>query len=299
MPTDDAIARGREWVVGHAEPQRRLGRVRRRQHLRLSEPHPVRRSRRAARSADRRCHRALRRRCWRSSATTRATSRALARGDRLSAREPGDGRQLVRPLGHELHLRHLVGAVRAQRRRRRPAALDGAQGRRLAASRSRTRDGGWGEDGESYRLDYTGYEPAPSTRVADRLGAARPDGGGRGRPSGGRRAASPIWRARRAQDGVLGRSSVSPRPVSRASSICAITAIAKFFPLWALARYRNLKAANSQIGPSGCNATVHVRGFGNCRLPVSAAEARIADARRASSAVAAGGDATRLAPTDR
>ena len=24
-------------------------------------------------------------------------------------------------------------------------------------------DGGWGEDGESYRLDYKGYEPAPST----------------------------------------------------------------------------------------------------------------------------------------
>jgi squalene-hopene/tetraprenyl-beta-curcumene cyclase len=23
-------------------------------------------------------------------------------------------------------------------------------------------DGGWGEDGESYRLDYRGYEPAPS-----------------------------------------------------------------------------------------------------------------------------------------
>src|SRR5262249_12013287 len=24
-------------------------------------------------------------------------------------------------------------------------------------------DGGWGEDGESYRLDYKGYQPAPST----------------------------------------------------------------------------------------------------------------------------------------
>ena len=24
-------------------------------------------------------------------------------------------------------------------------------------------DGGWGEGGESYRLDYAGYEPAPST----------------------------------------------------------------------------------------------------------------------------------------
>ena len=42
-----------------------------------------------------------------------------ARAHRLSARDAAAGRQLVRPLGHELHLRHLVGAVRAQRRRRR------------------------------------------------------------------------------------------------------------------------------------------------------------------------------------
>ncbi len=37
-------------------------------------------------------------------------------------RHAGEGRQLVRPLGHELHLRHLVGALRAQRRRRRSAS---------------------------------------------------------------------------------------------------------------------------------------------------------------------------------
>ena len=34
-------------------------------------------------------------------------------------------------------------------------------------------DGGWGEDLASYKLDYKGYEPAPSHRLADRLGAAR------------------------------------------------------------------------------------------------------------------------------
>ena len=50
---------------------------------------------------------------------TAQTSPAIARGDRLSAHAPSAGRQLVRPLGHELHLRHLVGAVRAQCRRRR------------------------------------------------------------------------------------------------------------------------------------------------------------------------------------
>ena len=45
---------------GHAEPQRRLGRVRRRQPRILPQQHPVLRPRRAARSADRGRHRALR-----------------------------------------------------------------------------------------------------------------------------------------------------------------------------------------------------------------------------------------------
>ena len=45
--------------LGHAERERRLGRVRCRQRILLSQQHPVRRSRRAARSADRRRHRAL------------------------------------------------------------------------------------------------------------------------------------------------------------------------------------------------------------------------------------------------
>ena len=45
---------------GHAEPRRRLGRLRRQQSRILSQQHPVLRSRRAARSADRGRHRALR-----------------------------------------------------------------------------------------------------------------------------------------------------------------------------------------------------------------------------------------------
>ena len=69
----------------HAEPQWRLGLVRRRQHALLPEPHPVRRSRRAARPADRRCQRPLRR----LSGAARHRRRiipALATGARLSAR---------------------------------------------------------------------------------------------------------------------------------------------------------------------------------------------------------------------
>ena len=48
-------------------------------------------------------------------------------------------RKLVRPLGHELHLRHLVGAVRAERRGRQARRSDDAKGRGLAARRSRMR----------------------------------------------------------------------------------------------------------------------------------------------------------------
>ena len=49
----------------------------------------------------------------------------------VPAARAGGGRQLVRPLGHELHLRHVVGAVRAQRGRCRAGRSGGAaRGRR-------------------------------------------------------------------------------------------------------------------------------------------------------------------------
>ena len=72
-------------------------------------------------------------------------------------------RKLVRPLGHELHLWHLVGAVRAQRRRRRSRRAGDAQAVDWLVA-IQNDDGGWGEDGASYKLDYRGYEQAPSAR---------------------------------------------------------------------------------------------------------------------------------------
>ena len=52
---------------------------------------------------------------------------------RLSAPDPVGGGIVVWPLGPQLHLRHLVGTVRAERRRRRPSGPRDAQGRELAA----------------------------------------------------------------------------------------------------------------------------------------------------------------------
>jgi squalene-hopene/tetraprenyl-beta-curcumene cyclase len=105
-------------------------------------------------------------------------------------------------------------------------------------------DGGWGEDGSSYKLDYKGYEPAPST------------------------ASQTAW----ALLGLMAAGEVDHPSVARGISYLVTTqqahgfwdeerytatgfprvfylryhGYAKFFPLWALARYRNLKAGNAR-----------------------------------------------------
>ena len=76
---------------------------------------------------------------------------------------PARGRLLVRPLGRQLHLRHLVGAGGTER-----GGLDARSIRPCARaptgwSAIQNPDGGWGENCDSYKLDYKGYEPAPST----------------------------------------------------------------------------------------------------------------------------------------
>jgi squalene-hopene/tetraprenyl-beta-curcumene cyclase len=105
-------------------------------------------------------------------------------------------------------------------------------------------DGGWGEDGASYKLDYRGYERAPST------------------------ASQTAW----ALLGLMAAGEVDHPAVKRGIDYLAHTqgddgfwneprytatgfprvfylryhGYPKFFPLWALARYRNLKNANSR-----------------------------------------------------
>ena len=154
------------------------------------------------------------------------------------------GRQLVRPLGHELHLRHLVGAVRAQRRRRRSPATPMMRKAVDWLVAIQNADGGWGEDGASYKLDYKGYERAPST------------------------ASQTAW----ALLGLMAAGEVDNPAVARGIDYLARTqggdgfwdearytatgfprvfylryhGYSKFFPLWALARYRNLKSGNAR-----------------------------------------------------
>ena len=179
-------------------------------------------------------------RCWRSSAR-RQTQPGWSRARRLSAPRPAGGRQLVRPLGHELHLRHLVGAVRAQRRRRRSARAGDAQGRRLA-DRIQNEDGGWGEDGDSYKLDYRGYERAPSTasQTAWALLGLMAAGAPIIRQSHG---ASPISR-HAGRGGLLERAALYRDRFPRVFYL-RYHGYSKFFPLWALARYRDLRSRNA------------------------------------------------------
>ena len=106
-------------------------------------------------------------------------------------------------------------------------------------------DGGWGEDCDSYKLDYRGYEPAPSTASQTAWALLGPDGGGRGRPSG-----------RRARHRLSAADPGRRRPVARRTHYTGggfprvfylrYHGYPKFFPLWALARYRNLKRANNR-----------------------------------------------------
>ena len=103
--------------------------------------------------------------------TRRRRAARCARALDYLRRDAVAGRQLVRPLGHELHLRHLVGAVRAQRRR---ASITTAPEVRKAVEwlvAIQNADGGWGEDGASYKLDYQRLRAGAEHRLADRLGA--------------------------------------------------------------------------------------------------------------------------------
>ncbi len=125
--------------------------------------------------------------------------------------------------------------------------------------------------------------------LADRLGAARADGGGRGRSSGGRarHRLSPGDAAGRTGSGTR---SGTPRSASRASSICAITATA---PISRSGRWRAI--ATSRRGTHRVTRTDfsgNGSGMNICVITGLEAEARIA--RRAGFATrASGGDASR------
>jgi squalene-hopene/tetraprenyl-beta-curcumene cyclase len=104
-------------------------------------------------------------------------------------------------------------------------------------------DGGWGEGCESYRLDYAGYEPAPSASSQTAWALLGLMAAGRtGHPAVARGIA---WlTAHQDAEGVWPEDAYTGGGFPRVFYL-RYHGYSKIFPLWALARYRNLTLANS------------------------------------------------------
>jgi squalene-hopene/tetraprenyl-beta-curcumene cyclase len=105
-------------------------------------------------------------------------------------------------------------------------------------------DGGWGEDGASYKLDYEGYEPAPSTASQTAwalLGLMAT--GDIEHPAVGR--GIKYLAQTQGADGLWEEARYTAVGFPRVFYL-RYHGYRKFFPLWALARYRNLTARNDR-----------------------------------------------------
>ncbi|MBS0252289.1 MAG: squalene--hopene cyclase [Proteobacteria bacterium] len=106
------------------------------------------------------------------------------------------------------------------------------------------KDGGWGEDSESYRLDYRGYESAPSTAsqtawaLMGLMAAGEIDN-----PAVKKGIA--YLTSTQASDGFWNEKRFTATGFPRVFYL-RYHGYSKFFPMWALARYRNLKASNTK-----------------------------------------------------
>jgi squalene-hopene/tetraprenyl-beta-curcumene cyclase len=105
-------------------------------------------------------------------------------------------------------------------------------------------DGGWGEDGSSYKLDYHGYEAAPSTASQTAWAVL-------GLIAAGALEHPAVARGVKYLAGSQGDDGFWNEPRYTATGFPRVFYLryhgyAKYFPLWALARYRNLKRGNAQ-----------------------------------------------------
>lgn len=105
-------------------------------------------------------------------------------------------------------------------------------------------DGGWGEDGSSYKLDYRGYEPSPSTASQTAwalLGLMAC--GEASHPA----VAQGIQYLLRTQDddGLWNEERFTGTGFPRVFYL-RYHGYRKYFPLWALARYRNMMSGSNQ-----------------------------------------------------
>ena len=104
-------------------------------------------------------------------------------------------------------------------------------------------DGGWGEDGASYKLDYRGYEPAPSTSSQTAWALLGLMAAGQVDHPAVARGVDYLMRTQ-AADGFWNEELFTATGFPRVFYL-RYHGYRRFFPLWAMARYRNLKRGNS------------------------------------------------------
>ena len=106
------------------------------------------------------------------------------------------------------------------------------------------RDGGWGEDCDSYKLEYTGYTPSPSTASQTAWALL-------GLMAAGEVEHPAVERGIRYLADTQDVNGLWPEELYTGGGFPRVFYLRyhgypKYFPLWALARYRNLKQSNTQ-----------------------------------------------------
>lgn len=110
-------------------------------------------------------------------------------------------------------------------------------------------DGGWGEDGNSYKLDYKGYEPAETTASQTAWATLALMAAGKTDHPVTQRGIQNLI-ATQAKDGFWAEPYYTGGGFPRVFYL-RYHGYSKFFPLWALARYRNLRNSNSRFAGVG------------------------------------------------
>ncbi len=105
-------------------------------------------------------------------------------------------------------------------------------------------DGGWGEDGASYKLDYRGHEAAPSTASQTAWALLGLMAAGEIDHPAVARGIDYLLRMQ-GRDGLWSEQLFTATGFPRVFYL-RYHGYPKFFPLWALARYRNLKSSNAR-----------------------------------------------------
>ncbi|WP_150568121.1 squalene--hopene cyclase [Pandoraea morbifera] len=110
-------------------------------------------------------------------------------------------------------------------------------------------DGGWGEDGDSYKLEYKGYESAPSTSSQTAWALLGLMAAGKANDPAVKRGVDYLLNTQN-DEGLWDEALYTATGFPRVFYL-RYHGYRKFFPLWALARYRNLTVRNDCPVPCG------------------------------------------------